>query len=75
VFRSTLPTLAAALLLAGPAIAGPVGYLLDRNHSIVAFETDFRPGVITGSIPLNSADLTLDFDQAQNSIIAVDLDA
>lgn len=76
-FRTTLfaPVLLAAALFAASALnAAPVAYVLDRDNSTVAFETDFGPDLITGTIPLNSADLTLDFDQVRNCTIAVDLD-
>lgn len=71
--RALLPLLA-ALVFAGPTPAATVEYALDRDRSSVAFETDFGPDLITGTIPLNSADLTLDFDRVANSTISVDLD-
>ncbi len=73
-FRPALLPMLAALILGGHARAATVDYALDRDQSSVAFETDFGPDVITGSIPLNSADLTLDFDQVANCSITVDLD-
>ena len=73
-FRSTFSALVAALILASPATAATVEYLLDHDRSTVAFETSFGPDVITGTIPLNSADLTLDFEDVTNCTIAVDLD-
>lgn len=59
---------------AGILQAAPVAYLLNQNASTVAFEADFGPDIITGTIPLTSADLTLDFDRVSNSTIAVELD-
>ncbi len=64
------------LLLASAVSAGavPRAYLLDREASSVSFETDFGPDHITGSFPIVSADLTLDFDRVANSSVAVTLD-
>jgi polyisoprenoid-binding protein YceI len=72
--QSLLPALFALAFVAAPLKAAPVAYSLDPAQSNVAFETDFGPDIITGSIPLNSADLTLDFDQVSNCTIAVELD-
>lgn len=72
--RPALKALLLALLIAGPAAAVTVDYDLDTAASTVAFETDFGPDLITGSIPLNSADLSLDFDQVRNCTISVNLD-
>lgn len=63
-----------ALLISGTATAAPVAYLLDRDASTVAFEAEFGPDLITGTIPLTSADLTLDFDSVANCTVAVELD-
>lgn len=72
--RLSLFTLFAALFFGHQATAATVAYTLDRAQSSVAFETDFGPDVITGTIPLNSADLSLDFDRVANCSINVDLD-
>ncbi|MDP3261397.1 MAG: YceI family protein [Tabrizicola sp.] len=72
--RTILSTLFAALLIPGPLMAAPVAYLLDRAASTVAFETAFGPDLITGTIPLDIADLTLDFDSVANCTVAVQLD-
>jgi polyisoprenoid-binding protein YceI len=64
----------AALLLALPAQAATVAYKLDPAASTVAFETDFGPDKITGSIPLDKADLSLDFDNVANCTVDVVLD-
>ena len=66
--------LIAALLTAAPALAVTTDYVLDPTASTVAFETDFGPDIITGSIPLLMADLRLDFDQVTNCTVAVTLD-
>jgi polyisoprenoid-binding protein YceI len=67
-------SLLASLLLANHLSAATVEYALDRDRSSVAFETSFGPDMITGTIPLNSADLSLDFAQVANCTINVDLD-
>jgi polyisoprenoid-binding protein YceI len=63
-----------ALLAGPPAHAATIAYALDPSASTVAFETDFGPDLITGSIPLDEADLRLDFDSVANSSISVELD-
>lgn len=63
-----------ALGLAHPAPAAVVDYQLDPATSTVAFETDFGPDLITGTIPLDSAHLSLDFDNVKNCTVAVALD-
>ncbi|MGL4236477.1 YceI family protein [Tabrizicola sp.] len=64
-----------AALAAGPAAqAAAIDYQLDPSASTVAFETDFGPDLITGSIPLEVADLRLDFDNVKNCTVDVVLD-
>lgn len=67
-------TLAALALTTLPAAARPVPYILEPADSIVGFETDFGPDLITGDMPVKTADLILDFDRVENSQIAVALD-
>jgi polyisoprenoid-binding protein YceI len=68
-------TLALLAALAAPsASAAVVDYTLDPGASTVAFETDFGPDLITGTIPLDLANLSLDFDNVQNCTIEVALD-
>jgi polyisoprenoid-binding protein YceI len=69
-----IPCLALALSLAQPASAAAVAYTLDQTASTVAFETDFGPDLITGAIPLATANLKLDFDNVANSTVSVALD-
>lgn len=69
-----LLSLLAGLTLGLPALAATIDYALDVDRSSVAFETDFGPDIITGTIPLNAADLSLDFEQVRNCSITVDLD-
>ncbi len=71
------PILKAVILLlafAQAPLAATIAYKLDPSASTVAFETDFGPDIITGSIPLVVADLRLDFDSVKNSTITVELD-
>jgi polyisoprenoid-binding protein YceI len=63
-----------ALLFAAPAQAATIDYAVDAAASTVAFETDFGPDLITGSIPLEKADLSLDFDNVANCTVSVALD-
>lgn len=71
---STLLSILFAICVSGTVSAAPVAYNLNPDASTVAFETDFGPDIITGTIPLTSADLTLDFDSVANSTVAVELD-
>lgn len=64
----------AALALGPPARAATIAYQLDPVASTVAFETDFGPDKITGSIPLDKANLSLDFDNVANCTVDVALD-
>lgn len=67
--------LAASLAFTGTsAFAKAVDYTLDATDSTVAFETDFGPDIITGTIPLLTADVALDFDELRNCTVAVALD-
>lgn len=69
-----LAILAVAALALGPVQAGTVAYKMDATASTVAFETDFGPDIITGSFPLEQADLKLDFDNVTNCTVDVALD-
>jgi len=77
----TAPRLTAALAflaaLAVTAAAAPVGYALQADKSVVAFETDYGDQGLTirGRMPVLSADLSIDFDQVSNSHVAVAVDA
>ena len=62
-----------AIGLAPCAQAATVAYRMDASGSTVAFETDFGPDLITGSIPLEKADLRLDFDNLANCTVQVAL--
>lgn len=70
--RPAILALIAALAL--PAEAATVAYKMDAANSTVAFETDFGPDLITGTIPLEKADLDLDFDNVANCTVDVALD-
>ena len=64
----------ATLLPIQAVCAATTAYHLDATDSTVAFETDFGPDLITGSIPLEKADLRLDFDNLANCTVEVALD-
>ena len=72
--RATIVFAVVLGLLAPAAQAATVDYVLDPAASTVAFETDFGPDLITGSIPLTLADLSLDFDNVRNCTVDVELD-
>lgn len=48
-------------LAASPAAAETIDYSLDKANSQVAYEVSFDKDTITGSIPIESADIRLDF--------------
>ncbi|MBK8439268.1 MAG: YceI family protein [Rhodobacter sp.] len=74
--RPGLAALAVLMLLAAPpAGAAPVAYDLQPDASNVTFETDFGGALITGDIPLEAADLVIDFDRLANCRIDVTLNA
>lgn len=74
--RSLLALLVtAATLPAAAAQAGAVRYALDAARSTVAFEADFGPDKISGTMPVARADLAIDFDRVANSHVSVTLDA
>lgn len=64
----------AVLLSLGTAKAATTDYAMDAANSTVAFETDFGPDKITGAIPLEKADLKLDFANVTNCTVVVALD-
>ncbi|MEY4981885.1 MAG: hypothetical protein RIR62_151 [Pseudomonadota bacterium] len=66
--------LIAATLATAPALAAPHPYRLQAEASSVGFETDFGPDLITGTMPVASADLVIDFDSLANCRIDVALD-
>jgi polyisoprenoid-binding protein YceI len=63
------------ILMPALAIAAPKSYRLDPVASTVSFEVGFGPDTITGTMPILSADMTLDFDRPADSRVAVTLDA
>jgi polyisoprenoid-binding protein YceI len=63
-----------SLAVSRGAEAATVDYVLDPAASTVAFETNFGPDLITGNIPLEVADLRLDFDNLRNCTVSVALD-
>lgn len=73
-FRLARFAIAALLALTATLAAGTVDYVLDTEASTVGFETDFGPDLITGTFPLEKADLKLDFDNVANCTVSVALD-
>jgi polyisoprenoid-binding protein YceI len=65
------------LLILSPSLAAaaPQTYRLDPAASTVSFEVDFGPDRITGTMPILTADMTLDFDRPADSRVTVTLDA
>jgi polyisoprenoid-binding protein YceI len=66
---------AVILALCPPALAAPVPYDLQAEQSTVTYETDFGSQVISGHIPISSADLVLDLERLANCTVSVVLDA
>jgi polyisoprenoid-binding protein YceI len=64
-------------ILSQPAAARPVAYLLEPDRSVVGFETDFGDGglKITGQMPVQSADLVIDFDSVAATHVLVTVSA
>ncbi len=55
------------------AHAKPVRYMLEANRSSVGFIYHFNGNPTKGSMPVASADLTIDFAAVQNSIVRISL--
>jgi polyisoprenoid-binding protein YceI len=80
VFRMRIRTrLCLAALLAAfaaSALAAPVPYTLQADKSVVGFETDFTGGIlITGKMPVASAELSIDFNSVAASTFDVTVNA
>ncbi len=58
-----------------PAFAAPIAYRLDAKRSHVGFGVQLSGDTLTGSMPVRSAELSLDFEQVANSRVSVTLDA
>ncbi|MEO0484274.1 MAG: YceI family protein [Pseudomonadota bacterium] len=67
--------LTALLFLALPALADPVPYTLDAERSSVAFSFELLGGTTRGTMPVEAAQIALDFDTLSNSRTDVTLDA
>jgi polyisoprenoid-binding protein YceI len=63
------------ILIPGIVAADPQSYQLDPAASRVDFEVDFGSDRITGTMPISSAVMLLDFDQPADSRVSVTLDA
>lgn len=72
IIRLLIPAI--LLLGATTATAAPTRYALERDASQVGFVVDFGPDKITGSLPVASADIVLDFDNPPDSHVTVVLD-
>ncbi len=60
-------------MLAGAALAAPETYILDRNQSRVGFTYDRGDQQGKGFFPVQSAEVTLDLERVQNSMVDVTL--
>ena len=63
------------VFMAQSVIAAPATYHLQPDLSSVGFETDFGPDKINGTMPVTSADLTLDFAHVSACKVSVTLNA
>ena len=72
--RHVLACLIGLCVSIGAAHAAPVPYALEVDRSDVGFAVDFGPDVISGSFPVISADIRIDFDVPARSTVAVVLD-
>lgn len=59
------------LLFAQAAFAAPQTYALDRNASQIAFTFDLQGSPLQGNVPVQSADVQIDFDNVANSHVDV----
>lgn len=73
--RLAVFALVVLVALASAAAARPIDYRLDQSRSEVGFEADAGAQVIRGTMPVEIADLTLDFERVANSSVRVTLDA
>ena len=73
--RSAGLALVVLAALTAPAAARPIDYRLDQGRSEVGFAADAGAQVIRGTMPVETADLTLDFDRVAGSSVRVTLDA
>lgn len=72
--RRSLASLIIVLMTCLPALAKPVPYALQAAESVVGYEVDFGPDVISGKFPIKSADIRIDFKEPGQSTVAVVLD-
>ncbi|SMX23495.1 YceI family protein [Boseongicola aestuarii] len=72
--RIILASLCVWLTAAVCGWAMPLTYALNESESRVGFEVPFGPDQITGTMPVRSADIALDFERPANSRISVVLD-
>lgn len=61
--------------VSSPSVAAQTRYVLEPATSQVGFSVGFGPDRITGTFPVRSADIVLDFERPSNSRVAVSLDS
>lgn len=54
--------------------AAPIAYQIDRSNSSVGFEVMFGKDPITGTMPINDAQVAIDFERAANSSVFAVID-
>lgn len=74
-FHRLIALFATTLLWAAAGAAAPVEYTLDVDESRVQYRVPFGNSEIFGTMPVQSADIALDFEMASNSNVTVTLNA
>lgn len=69
-----LSVLAAILLISSPVFAAPKPYVLQKEDSFVGFSWFLGKDEVKGSMPVASADVTLDLDRLRDSRVTVSVD-
>ncbi len=62
------------LAMAKAAVAEPVRYVFDRAASTIQFTFDLEGSALSGTVPVSSADVVLDFDALNQSRLAFTFD-
>lgn len=75
IVAKTVSTLFALLASVQLAVADPIPYRLDPANSVVAYQVAFGEDLIKGNIPIQSANIALDFQRNANSRVTVALNA
>lgn len=71
----SLATATLLVALACPALAAPDAYALDTENSVVGFGYQFSGQTMQGTMPVATADITLDLDAPANSSVSATLNA